>query len=47
MGNIKSDSREISSFRLIDRQLKVWDIIGRSFCVYEKPDSGDGSTGKK
>ena len=38
----------MSSFRLIDKQLKVWDIIGRSFCVYEKNDDGnEANCGKK
>ena len=47
LGNIKSDSHEIASFRLIDKQLKVWDIIGRSFCIYEHFDNGDGNCGNK
>ena len=32
---------------MIDKHLKVWDIIGRSFCINENGDIGDGNTGQK
>jgi copper chaperone for superoxide dismutase len=42
LGSISSDSSERASFRLIDNYIKVWDIIGRSACIFERENSGYG-----
>lgn len=47
LGNISSDSNERASFRLIDNYIKVWDIIGRSVCIFEKENSGAVDFGRK
>ncbi|XP_022197059.2 copper chaperone for superoxide dismutase [Nilaparvata lugens] len=45
LGNIKADSDGRATFRLVDRVLKVWDIIGRSIVVTAgRDDLGLGST---
>uniref|UniRef100_A0A023F796 Extracellular superoxide dismutase [Cu-Zn] n=2 Tax=Triatoma infestans TaxID=30076 RepID=A0A023F796_TRIIF len=44
LGNIKADSSGRATFRLQDKFVKVWDIIGRSVVVTEDPDDlGKGS----
>jgi copper chaperone for superoxide dismutase len=36
-----------ATFRIIDKQLKVWDIIGRSLCISEKPNTRHGDSGER
>lgn len=38
LGNIIADENGRANFRFTDRQLKVWDIIGRAVVVHEKED---------
>jgi len=38
LGNIEADDKGRASFRFTDRQLKVWDIIGRAVVVHAQPD---------
>ncbi|XP_067013336.1 copper chaperone for superoxide dismutase [Anabrus simplex] len=38
LGNITADENGRATFRLTDRVLKVWDLIGRSVAVTEKED---------
>ena len=57
LGNIEAGSDGRARFRLSDRVLKVWDVIGRSVVVTEKPDdlgqtdhprsATDGNSGKR
>lgn len=57
LGNIKADSDGRATFRLVDRILKVWDIIGRSIVVTAGQDDlglggnpqsqVDGNTGER
>ncbi|XP_013790588.2 copper chaperone for superoxide dismutase-like [Limulus polyphemus] len=45
LGNVTADDHGRAVFRKEDRVIKVWDIIGRSLVVTEKPDDlGQGST---
>ena len=42
LGVIEADERRRSTFRrVIEERLKVWDIIGRSFCVSSLASSND------
>ena len=34
-------------FRIIDDHLKVWDVIGRSICISQKPNSKHGDSGER
>lgn len=47
LGNIVADKEGRATFRIVDSQLKLWDIIGRSVCISEKPDLRFNDTGAK
>ncbi|XP_063241222.1 copper chaperone for superoxide dismutase [Bacillus rossius redtenbacheri] len=57
LGNICADETGRATFRLTDRVLKVWDIVGRSLVVTDGPDdlgrggsprsSQDGNSGRR
>ena len=42
LGNIEANVDGRATFRIIDQQLKIWDIIGRSVCINEKPNHDAG-----
>lgn len=45
IGNIKAGPNGRATFRITDRRIKVWDVIGRSFVVHaEKDDLGKGNS---
>ena len=46
LGNVVADERGRGTFRLEEREMKVWDIIGRAFAVTEGADDlGQGGGG--
>jgi len=57
LGNIEADASGRAVFRLVDKVLKVWDVVGRSMVVTEGPDdlgrgghprsAKDGNSGNK
>lgn len=47
LGNVEANEAGRSYFRIVDGQVKTWDIIGRCFCVSELPDDRSGNTGKR
>jgi hypothetical protein len=42
-----ADETTRSTFRIIDKQVKLWDIIGRSICISDKPDLRHNDTGER
>ena len=49
IGNIAANEEKRATFRMIDDQIKVWDIIGRSICISEKPNTRENgpNTGER
>lgn len=49
LGNINADNSGRASFRIFDKYLKLWQVIGRSICISEKPDlyPHNNDTGEK
>lgn len=47
LGNINSDEKQRATFRIVDQKVKLWDIIGRTICISEKPDFKHNDTGQK
>ena len=46
LGNINSDENQRTMFRIIDKQVKLWDIMGRTICISEKADYKHNDTGE-
>ena len=47
LGNIEANDSGRAYFRIVDKQVKTWDVIGRCFCVGEFPDERNENTGKR
>ena len=47
LGNIEANETGRSTFRKLDNQVKVWDVIGRSICVSEKTGLRYNEEGEK
>ena len=47
LGNVNADNNGRATFRIVDNQVKIWDIIGRTICVSDKPDLRSNETGDR